>query len=137
MPIDVQLLLSLVALVAIAWRLYKDRHAKRATQAARDFAWKAFREVSVESENAQHAFCGATCRVLKVEETGVAWDMQDPTFGNYVLAIFAANEAQEVFHFRFSAGKGFLKPVAPAVARAVLGTAAPAEHGAITGRQDA
>ena len=124
MPIDVQFVLSLAALVAMAWRLYKDRSAKRATQAARDFAWKAFREVSVESDNARHAFRGATCRVLKVEETGVTWDMQDPTFGSYVLAIFAANEAQEVFHFRFSAGKCLLKPVAPGVARAVLGRAA-------------
>ena len=126
MPFEVSFFLSLAAVAVIASRLYKDRHAKRATQAAREFAWKAFREISVESDNPHHAFRGAACRVLKVEETGVVWNLNDPTFGSYSLAIFAANEAQEVFHFRFSGGKYLVKPVAPGVARAVLGSAASA-----------
>ena len=129
MKIDYLTALQAATVVVAGWALYRKRNAKRATKAAHTVAWKRFRETSVESADRRYAFSGATCRVMKVEETGIASDVQDKNFGSYALAIFAENEAQEVFHFRFSAGKCLVKHVAPSVARAVLGAAAPAKRG--------
>lgn len=120
MQIELITVIQVAALAVIAWSLFRDRNARRTTRFANQTAWQRFREVSIDSDDPRFRFSGANCQVIKTEESGVAWTLDDKSFGNYSLAVFARNEMQEVFHFRFSGGNSFVKHVAPNVAAAVL-----------------
>jgi hypothetical protein len=108
MQLDYVKVLSISAMLVIAWAWYRDRNAKALTKAAKAAAMEKFRKVAVSSEDSRLHFDGATAKVLKLEETGVIWN---PSSGTYTLAVWAENHCGNVFHVRVSADQVFVKQV--------------------------
>ena len=106
-------LLSLLAIAASIWAIWRIPHQKRTYEKLLHCAMEKFKASVLQSEQPAFSFDGTTAEVVHVEPVGI-------NESDFAITVYARNHAGEYFMFKATATDHWLKHVEPHVAKVVL-----------------